>query len=210
MANDEPGKKTNSIDDIAVYVRQLAKGGDAAAHMIANSYVAELQHADKQQSRWRTIYYQYRGFVIAASAVITILTGLNLQGNTSFTIRVTTVVLGGLITVASGLLELLQVNNRWRLYRVLRARLEAITWRIAAQKPEPLASSALATVGQQFVTAMQDFEHYMFPKSPPPQMKMAANQKRNATVPSKRKSIHLARGGSPDAGDPEHRGERHS
>src|SRR5437016_6084770 len=55
--------------------------------------------------------YEYRGFVIAASAVITILTGLNLQGNTSFAIRITTVILSGLITVASGLLELLQVTT---------------------------------------------------------------------------------------------------
>jgi hypothetical protein len=158
-------KRPTSIDKIAKYVHQLADGDDkaAAGHMIASSYIAELRHADRQQARWQKIFYEYRGFVIAASAVITILTGLNLQGNTSFVIRVTTVILSGMITVASGLLELLQVNNRWRLYRVLRAKLEAITWRTAAQDPEPpAAASALTTLGQQFLAAMQDFErHYV-------------------------------------------------
>ena len=157
-------KRPTSIDKIAKYVHQLADGDDkaAAGHMIASSYVAELRHADRQQARWQKIFYEYRGFVIAASAVITILTGLNLQGNTSFVIRVTTVILSGMITVASGLLELLQVNNRWRLYRILRAKLEAITWRTAAQDSEPPAASALATLGQQFLAAMQDFErHYV-------------------------------------------------
>jgi len=155
-------KKRTSIDDIAKYAHHLAErdGDTAAGHMIANSYVAELRHADRQQARWRRIYYEYRGFVIAASAVITILTGLNLQGSTSFPIRVITVVLGGLITVASGLLELLQVNNRWRLYRILRARLETITWRTAAQDQEPSATSALTILGQQLLAAMQDFEHH--------------------------------------------------
>jgi Protein of unknown function (DUF4231) len=157
-------KRPTSIDKIAKYVHQLADGDDkaAAGHMIASSYIAELRHADRQQARWQKIFYEYRGFVIAASAVITILTGLNLQGNTSFVIRVTTVILSGMITVASGLLELLQVSNRWRLYRILRARLEAITWRTAAHDPEPPAASALTTLGQQFVAAMQDFErHYV-------------------------------------------------
>ena len=157
-------KRPTSLDKIAKYVHQLADGDDkaAAGHMIASSYVAELRHADRQQARWQKIFYEYRGFVIAASAVITILTGLNLQGNTSFVIRVTTVILSGMITVASGLLELLQVNNRWRLYRILRAKLEAITWRTAAQDPEPPAASTLATIGQQFLAAMQDFErHYV-------------------------------------------------
>jgi hypothetical protein len=82
--------------------------------------------------------------------------------DTSFVIRVTTVILSGMITVASGLLELLQVNNRWRLYRILRARLEAITWRTATQDAESSAASALTTLGQQFLAAMQDFErHYV-------------------------------------------------
>lgn len=153
-------KRPTSIQKIAKYVHQLADGDPAAGHMIADSYIAELQHADRQQARWQKIFYEYRGFVIAASAVITILTGLNLQGSTSFVIRVTTVILSGLITVVSGLLELLQVNNRWRLYRILRARLEAITWRTAAQDPEPSATSALTTLGQQFLAAMQDFEHH--------------------------------------------------
>src|SRR5712691_4591504 len=68
-------KKNTSIDNITKYVHQLAQGdGDAAAgHMIASSYGAELRHADRQQARWRKIYYEYRGFVIVASAVITIL-----------------------------------------------------------------------------------------------------------------------------------------
>lgn len=172
MANNGPAaakgnsvlnvKRTTSIDKIAEYVHRLADGDAAAGRMIASSYIAELRHADRQQARWQKIFYEYRGFVIAASAVITILTGLNLQGNTSFAIRVTTVILSGLITVASGLLELLQVNNRWRLYRILRARLEAITWRTAAHDPEPSATSALTTLGQQFLAAMQDFErHYV-------------------------------------------------
>lgn len=96
-------KRPTSLDKIAKYVHQLADGDDkaAAGHMIASSYVAELRHADRQQARWQKIFYEYRGFVIAASAVITILTGLNLQGNTSFVIRVTTVILSGMITVAS-------------------------------------------------------------------------------------------------------------
>jgi len=155
-------KRSTSIEKIAEYVHQLANGDAAAGRMIASSYVAELRHADRQQARWQKIFYEYRGFVIAASAVITILTGLNLQGNTSFLIRVTTVILSGMITVASGLLELLQVNNRWRLYRILRARLEAITWRTATQDPESPAAAALTTLGQQFLAAMQDFErHYV-------------------------------------------------
>jgi Protein of unknown function (DUF4231) len=154
-------KRPTSIDKIATYVHELADG-DAAGQMIASSYVAELRHADRQQARWKKIFYECRGFVIIASAVITILTGLNLQGNTSFAIRITTVILSGMIAVASGLLELLQVNNRWRLYRILRARLEAITWRTAARHPEPSAPSALTTLGQQFLTAMKDFErHYV-------------------------------------------------
>lgn len=172
MANDGPTipsgnsarnvKRPTSIDKIAKYVHRLADGDAAAGRMIASSYVAELRHADRQQARWQKIFYEYRGFVIAASAVITILTGLNLQGNTSFVIRVITVILSGMITVASGLLELLQVNNRWRLYRILRAQLEAIIWRTAAQDPEPSAASALTTLGQQFLAAMQNFErHYV-------------------------------------------------
>ena len=171
--------------------------------MIANSYVAELRHADKQQSRWRTIYYQYRGFVIAASAVITILTGLNLQGNTSFPIRVITVVLGGLITVVSGLLELLQVSNRWRLYRVLRARLEAITWRTAARESEPSANSALATVGEQFVAAMRDFErHYVsqVTATTDDDDRKPGTARDETQQPQKRAP---RKGGSPGPGDPD-------
>jgi hypothetical protein len=150
-----------TVKELIAYVNGLAsdKDGskDGSKALLANSYAAELKNADKQQSRWRQIYYESRGFVIVASAVITVLAALNLHGGAAFAIRGVTLGLSALVTVLTGLLELLQVNHRWRLYRQLRSTLENVGWRTAMDGGATPAES-LTDLGNGLVAAMRDFE----------------------------------------------------
>jgi hypothetical protein len=153
--------RSMSIRQLSDYVQRLANHGKAEpGNVLAESYVAELNNADKQQGRWRQNYYVSRGFVILASAIITALTGFNLHGEAAFALRLTILVLSASVTVITGLLELLQVNHRWRLYRQLRSRLETLGWQTAMQGGEP--AKALANLGTGLISAMHEFEtHYM-------------------------------------------------
>jgi hypothetical protein len=153
--------QATSISRLIDYIEGLGKDDSGGGKLLAESYVAELKNADKQQARWRRIYYEWRGFVIVASAAITALTAINLHGGTAFTFRVLTLVLSALVTVCTGLLELLQVNHRWRLYRQLRSKLERMGWRSALQTNESPAAP-LVSLGTGLISVMHDFEmHYM-------------------------------------------------
>jgi hypothetical protein len=154
-------KPNTSIGELGDYVQELAKrSSDPGGVLLAESYVAELNNADKQQARWRRIYYNLRGYVLVASALITGLTAFDLHGSLAFGFRVATVTLSALVTVVTGLLELLQVNNRWRLYRQLRATLESLAWQIAAQG-DGSPGALVAKLGNGFIKAMNTFElHY--------------------------------------------------
>jgi hypothetical protein len=155
-----PGQAT-SISRLIDYVESLGKDDSAGGKLLAESYVAELKNADKQQARWRRIYYEWRGFVIVASAAITALTAVNLHEGATFTFRVLTLALSALVTICTGLLELLQVNNRWRLYRQLRSKLERMGWQAALQTNESPAAPLLS-LGTGLINAMHSFEiHYM-------------------------------------------------
>ena len=155
-----PGQAT-SINRLIDYVESLGTDDSGGGKLLAESYVAELKNADKQQARWRRIYYEWRGFVIVASAAITALTAVNLHEGTTLTFRVLTLVLSALVTVCTGLLELLQVNNRWRLYRQLRSKLERMGWQAALQTNESPAAP-LVSLGTGLINAMHGFEmHYM-------------------------------------------------
>ena len=153
---NNPGQAT-SIGRLIDYVEGLGKDDSGGGKLLAESYAAELKNADKQQARWRRIYYEWRGFVIVASAVITALTAVNLHGGTAFAFRVLTLVLSALVTICTGLLELLQVNHRWRLYRQLRSKLEGMGWRAALQNNESPAAP-LVSLGTGLINAMHDFE----------------------------------------------------
>jgi hypothetical protein len=99
--------------------------------------------------------------VIVASAAITALSALNLHGGTAYAFRLLTLVLSALVTVCTGLLELLQVNHRWRLYRQLRSKLTTLGWQTALHASEPPAAP-LAAIGTGLISAMGNFEaHYM-------------------------------------------------
>lgn len=150
-------KQATSISRLIDYVERLAKDDSGAGRLLAESYVAELRNADKQQARWRRIYYEWRSFVIVASAAITALTAVNLHGGAAFTFRLLTLVLSALVTVCTGLLELLQVNHRWRLYRQLRSKLEKLGWRTALQTNNTPAES-LAGLGTTLISTMHEFE----------------------------------------------------
>jgi len=148
-------RQATSISRLINYVEGLGEG-DSGGKLLAESYVAELKNADKQQARWRRIYYEWRGFVIVASAAITALTAVNLHEGTTFTFRVLTLVLSALVTICTGLLELLQVNHRWRLYRQLRSKLERMGWQAAQQANE--APAPLVKLGTGLINAMHSFE----------------------------------------------------
>jgi hypothetical protein len=155
-------KLNTSIGQLAEYVQDLAKRTDSnpGGVLLAESYINELNNADKQQARWRRIYYNLRGYVLVASALITGLTAFNLHGSLAFGFRVATVTLSALVTVVAGLLELLQVNNRWRLYRQLRTTLESLGWQTAVQR-NAAPGALLAKLGSGFIKAMNTFElHY--------------------------------------------------
>ena len=155
-----PGQAT-SISRLIDYVESLGKDDSGGGKLLAESYVAELKNADKQQARWRRIYYEWRGFVIVASAAITALTAVNLHEGATFTFRVLTLALSALVTICTGLLELLQVNHRWRLYRQLRSKLERMGWQAALQTNESPAAPLLS-LGTGLINAMHSFEiHYM-------------------------------------------------
>jgi hypothetical protein len=154
-------RQATSISRLIDYVESLGRDGSGGGKLLAESYVAELKNADKQQARWQRIYYEWRGFVIVASAVITALTAVNLHEGTTFTFRVLTLVLSALVTICTGLLELLQVNHRWRLYRQLRSKLERMGWQAALQTNESPAAP-LVSLGTGLINAMRSFElHYM-------------------------------------------------
>jgi hypothetical protein len=165
MPDVKSPKQVTSISQLSDYVQGLANGNAQSGTVLTESYIAELRNADKQQARWRRIYYEWRGFVLVASAVITVLTAINLHGTLAFAFRATTLVLSALVTVFTGLLELLQVNNRWRIYRQLRSTLEGLGWQTAvdgATAPPASAASALTNLGNGLMTAMRSFEaHYI-------------------------------------------------
>jgi hypothetical protein len=138
--------ESTSIIHLSKYAQSLTGSGIAPGPIIA----------DKQQNRWRGIYYQSRSFVIVASAIITALTALNIHGSPALSVRVITLVLSTFVTVLTGLLELLQVNHRWRLYRQLRGTLEHLGWKTAASGGGQEAS--LAALGDGLMKAMRDFE----------------------------------------------------
>ena len=148
--------KSTSITQLSDYAQRLAASGTDPGPVITGSYIAELKNAEKQQGRWRRIYYQWRGFVIVASAAITALTALNLHGGAAFALRVLTLILSTLVTVFTGLLELLQVNHRWSLYRQLRGTLENLGWQTATKDGGQAAS--LVALGNGLISAMRDFE----------------------------------------------------
>jgi hypothetical protein len=154
-------KSATSINQLIDYVNGLASGDNGSKALLASSYAAELRNADKQQGRWRRIYYEWRGFVIVASATITVLTAINLHGGAAFTVRAVTLGLSALVTVCTSLLELLQVNHRWRLYRQLRTSLAKLGWRTAVDG-EAASPASLTDLGNGFIAAMRDFErHYI-------------------------------------------------
>jgi hypothetical protein len=148
---------TRSIDHLNAYVKRLAKGEHSSGAIVAESYIAELENADKQQRRWRQVYYNMRGLVITASALITVFTALNLHGGAAFALRVLTLVLSATVTIVTAMLELFQVNHRWRLYRQLRNKLENIAWQTAARGGDK-ADPMLAELGHDFIKAMSSFE----------------------------------------------------
>src|SRR5258708_6193292 len=88
--------KSTSITRLSDYAQRLAASETDPGPVITESYIAELKNADKQQGRWRRIYYQWRGFVIVASAAITALTALNLHGGAAFALRLLTLILSTL------------------------------------------------------------------------------------------------------------------
>lgn len=150
-------QSATSTNQLVAYVNGLASGDDGSKALLASSYAAELRNADKQQGRWRRIYYKSRGFVIVASAAITVLTAVNLHGGAAFTVRAVTLGLSALVTVCTGLLELLQVNHRWRLYRQLRSSLQKLGWRTALNG-EAAPTASLTDLGNGFIAVMRDFE----------------------------------------------------
>lgn len=160
MADVKNAKLSTSVGQLNKYLNSLAeKDPDPGGVLLAESYAAELNNADKQQARWRRIYYDMRSFVIISSALITVLTAFNLHGTLAFAFRLTTLALSASVTIVTGLLELLQVNNRWRLYRQLRTTLESVGWRTAAQRDDP--TDSLAKLSDGLIKAMHNFErHY--------------------------------------------------
>lgn len=161
--NEKNRKQGTSIKELSDYARSLV-GDDAhpSANLITESYIAELRNADKQQGRWRRIYYQCRGFVLVASAAITVFTAINLHGSLVFVFRLTTLVLSALVTVVTGLLELFQVNNRWRIYRQLRTTLGELGWQSGIHGAAASSASSLTNLGNGLIRAMRVFEaHYI-------------------------------------------------
>lgn len=153
--------RSASINELGDYVMRLSKGDAESGAVVAECYAAELKDAHKKQLHWRRLNYWSSGLVIVASAIITALTGINLHGEAAFALRLSILMLSALVTILTGLIELVQVNHRWRIYRQLDNRLETLGWQTAT-RGDAEAASALSHLGTGLISAMREFNrHYM-------------------------------------------------
>jgi Protein of unknown function (DUF4231) len=117
----------------------------------------QINHAENNRKNWQRWYYGGRTTVTVAAAAVTALAAASagLSGDAGLSVKIAAAVLSFVVAVTNGVLEVWQVTNRWRLYRVLRNRLWAVGWQLAAQKVDGDFKIFTQNVGQ----ALDEFEH---------------------------------------------------
>jgi Protein of unknown function (DUF4231) len=130
---------------------------DPAGSFAIEELKRQIRRAEKQRANWQRWYYGGRTTVTVVAAAVTALAGASagLSGNAGLAIKITAAVLSFVVAATNGVLEVWQVTNRWRLYRVLRNRLWRAGWRLATAD----ASKQFQGLTKQIGTALGDFEH---------------------------------------------------
>jgi hypothetical protein len=132
-------------------------GDDASGILTIKELSRWIDHAEKNRINWQRWYYGGRSTVTIVAAAVTALTGASagLTGGAGLGVKIAAAVLSFVVAATNGVLEVWQVTNRWRLYRVLRDRLWQAGWQIATADAPKKFQGLTRDVGN----AIGDFEH---------------------------------------------------
>jgi Protein of unknown function (DUF4231) len=121
-----------------------------------NEYSDHLNHAEQNRAHWQRFYYGGRTTVTVTAAAVTALASASagLSGNAGLGIKISAAVLSFVVAATNGILEVWQVTNRWRLYRVLRNRLWKAGWEHATATAPQELKKFITEVGR----ALDSFE----------------------------------------------------
>jgi hypothetical protein len=142
--------------DLISHLKELA-GGDASGVLTVNEFSRWLDYAEKSRTSWQRWYYGGRSTVTVVAAAVTALTGASagLSGGAGLSVKITAAVLSFIVAATNGVLEVWQVTNRWRLYRVLRSRLWQAGWHLATAD----APGKFQGLTKEVSAAIGDFEY---------------------------------------------------
>jgi hypothetical protein len=100
-----------------------------------------------------------RGTVIIVAAAVTALASASagISGTAGLVIKIATAALSFVVAATTGVLELLQVNSRWALYRVLRNKLWRAAWQLTTDDTGS-ASEKFEVLNKKLGKALDDFE----------------------------------------------------
>jgi hypothetical protein len=137
-------------------LREMA-GDDPSGKLTIDELSHWMDRAETNRRNWQRWYYGGRTTVTIVAAAVTALTGASagLTGGAGLGIKIAAAVLSFVVAATNGTLEVWQVTNRWRLYRVLRDRLWQAGWTLATAEVPRKFQSLTKEVG----TAIGDFEH---------------------------------------------------
>ena len=149
--------QTSTYDQDLITRLQDVAGDNTSGNFTINELSRWIDHAEKNRANWQRWYYGGRSTVTVVAAAVTALTGASagLSGGAGLSIKITAAVLSFIVAATNGVLEVWQVTNRWRLYRVLRDRLWQAGWRVATAGAPAEFRGLTRDVG----AAIGDFEH---------------------------------------------------
>lgn len=147
----------SSYDPDLITRLEAVAGNNPSGHLTVKELSRWIDQADRSRVSWQRWYYGGRSTVTVVAAAVTALTGASagLSGGAGLAIKITAAVLSFIVAATNGVLEVWQVTNRWRLYRVLRDRLWQAGWRLATADAPVQFQGLTKEVG----TAIGDFEH---------------------------------------------------